>query len=113
MSKIADSVAALLDEICRHNTIVREHYVNYKGKRLFFDFYVKEINVLIEVQGRQHEEFVEHFHTDRQGFIASRRRDNLKIEYCQENDITLVTINHDEKLTKDRLLNKIWAMMIS
>jgi len=106
MSKIADHTYNLLKESFPHHTIFIEHYVKYKSNKLFFDFFIKELSVLIEVQGRQHDEYVEHFHGDRSGFFNSMRRDNLKKEYCQLNDMTLVEIRSE--LTKDELINEIW-----
>ena len=109
MSELADHIAQLLTAIFpTFFTVKREHYINYKGQKLFFDFYIKDLWLLIEIQGRQHSEFVEHFHGDREGFIKSKARDNLKVEYCQKNDLELLTINYDEKVeTTDQLLEKI------
>jgi len=111
MSKIADNVYGLLKRSFPHYTILKEHYVNFKGSKLFFDFYVKELNVLIEVQGRQHEGFVKHFHEDASGFLASKQRDNLKIEYCECKDLTLITFTDGEKLSEKNLVKKIWSKM--
>lgn len=107
MSKIADEVYDLLKELYPHNVIVKEYFINYKGVRLFFDFYIKDLQTLIEVQGVQHDSYVSHFHVDRDGFLASKKRDNLKIEYCQLNSVPLVTVNHDEKISKEILLKKM------
>ena len=111
MSKLADKTRDFLKEIFPHNSIYEERYIKYKGTRLFFDFYIKEINVLIEVQGRQHEEFVKHFHTDRDGFIDSKKRDNLKKEYCQETDIVLIEIRDEKELNKEKFIKRIWNEM--
>lgn len=107
MSKIADQVYDILKQLFPHNFIIKEYYINYKGIRLFFDFYIKDLQTLIEVQGTQHDGYVSHFHVDRDGFIASKKRDNLKIEYCELNKIPLVFINHDEKIDKEILLKKM------
>jgi len=107
MSKLSDKVYDLLKDIFHHNVILKEHYVNYKGNRLFFDFYIKDLCILFECQGRQHKNFVEHFHQDRDGFFESKKRDNLKIEYTEINKITFVTIDYNEKVTKNVLLRKI------
>lgn len=106
MSKIADYTYDLLKDAFPHHTILTEYYVKYKGNKLFFDFFVKELNVLFEVQGRQHDEYVSHFHGDRDGFLNSKRRDNLKKEYCQLNGLSLIEIR--DELTKDELLKEIW-----
>ena len=112
MSKLSEETHGLLKEVFPHNMIVQEYYVNYAGKRLFFDFYIKELDVLIEVQGRQHDRFVKHFHEDRQGFLASKRRDNFKRAYCEENDMVLIEIRSSDELYEDELLDRIWKGMM-
>lgn len=107
-SNQANGVHKLLIETFPLCTIFNEHSVKYEDHQLYFDFYVKDYGLLFEIQGRQHSEFVEHFHGDSRGFIASKKRDNLKVAYCEENNLTLVIINYDEKInTQEELLKKI------
>jgi very-short-patch-repair endonuclease len=107
-SKQANDVYAILKETFPNNVILKEHYVRFKYTRLFFDFYIKDLGVLIEVQGRQHTEYVDHFHGSKEAFRQQKHRDNLKIQYVEERgDITLVRFNYDEKITKDLVLEKI------
>lgn len=113
VSKLSEEVYELLRKVFPHNMIVQEHYVNYGGRRLFFDFYIKELDVLIEVQGRQHDRFVKHFHGDKEGFLSSKGRDNLKKAYCQENDMVLLEIKSSDELYEDELLDRIWEGMMS
>ena len=115
MSKLADKTYECLKEIFGHNIITREYYIKYGNTRLFFDFYIKDVGVVIEVQGRQHDEFVKHFHSNRETFLASKRRDNLKKEYCEKEDLVLVEIREkDEKeLDGNFILQRIWSIMIS
>jgi len=108
VSKQSFSIYELLIESFKYCTVLKEYYINYKGQQLFFDFYLKEYNLLFEIQGRQHSEYIEHFHGDKQGFISSKKRDNLKVQYCEENNFTLITINYDEKIeTEQDLIEKI------
>jgi hypothetical protein len=113
MSRLADAVYTLLKSVFAHNIILKEHYVNFKGERLFFDYYIKDLGVLIECQGRQHDGYVAHFHGDAEGFKASKKRDNLKIEYAEKQGLTFVAINEDEDLDESTLLNKIWSKTVS
>ena len=107
-SKQANDIYALLCATFPHNTILKEYYIRYENQQLYFDFFLKEYNILIEVQGRQHTEFVGHFHGDKQGYLASKRRDNLKKAYCEEHNLTLVLINYDEVVdSSNKLLEKI------
>ena len=108
MSKISDSVLDVLREMFPNNVILKEYYVKYKNVRLFFDFFIKDLGILVEVQGRQHTEFVPHFHTDKRAFYDQKRRDNMKIEYIEDDKrLTLIRINYDEKVTKELVMNKI------
>jgi hypothetical protein len=105
---MADNTFLLLKEIFPNNIILKEHYVNYKGVKLFFDFFIKDLGVLIECNGRQHFEFVKHFHFDKQGLTAQRIRDNLKKEYVQGSKrLSLVSIDYNEGLTKSLIIKKI------
>ena len=118
MSEIADNIYKCLREIFPNFNVMKEHYINTKVDgdfswsdkyiRLFFDFYIKELGVLIEVQGRQHLEFIKHFHGSRESFLQQKYRDNLKIAYVQgNNELHLVRFYYNEKITKDLVLKKI------
>jgi NAD-dependent SIR2 family protein deacetylase len=108
MSKQSDKVFELLKRLFPHNRVSKEYYVNYKGKKLFFDFYIRELGILFEIQGQQHTRFIKHFHGDKEVFLAQKNRDNLKIEYVQGNKfLSLVRFNYDEVVTKGLLFKKI------
>jgi len=108
ISLLAKNVKQTLAKALPNTLIQEEHYVNYKGQRLFFDFYVPTLSLCIEVQGVQHTEFNEHFHGDAVKFNASKKRDKLKEEWCYLNDYTLVSIDFSEiPLEPAQLLHKI------
>lgn len=112
MSKQADEVFALLKKVFPHNRVNKEYYVNYKGKKLFFDFYIPELGILLEIQGQQHTRFIKHFHGDKEAFLAQKNRDNLKIEYVQNAPfLSLIKFNYDEVVTKGLLFKKINAVL--
>lgn len=108
MSEIADKTYNVLKEVFFRNVIIKEHYVNYKGTKLFFDFFIKDLEILIECQGQQHTQFVKHFHEDKDGYLKSKKRDNLKVEYAQEKNITFVKFYYNENITKELVINKIY-----
>lgn len=107
MSKLADLTFAFFKEWFPHNIILKEHYVRYGYTKLFFDFYIKDLGILIEVQGRQHDKYVEHFHGDKEGFLKSKKRDNLKKEFCEKSELLLIEIRSEKDLTKDNIFNII------
>ena len=110
MSDMAKKTHLFLVEIFPANPFTRvfcEHYVNYKGQRLFFDFFIKELSCFVECQGQQHTKFVKHFHGEKEKFLAQKFRDNLKIDYVQKNDMYLIRINYDEVISKELVMYKI------
>jgi len=110
MSRIADKIHFILNDMFPRLSaarVRREIYIKYKGQKLFFDFYIKELGVYVEVQGRQHTEFVKHFHGEKEAFQAQKMRDNLKIQYVEENGKCLVRFNYNEKITKTLVRKKI------
>ena len=114
MSKIADKVHAMLTELfppAPYERVKREIFVPYKGQKLYFDFYVKELGVYVEVQGEQHEKFVKHFHGDLSGLDAQRFRDNLKIEYVENSGKCLVRFRFNEEITKETVNNKLLKVL--
>jgi hypothetical protein len=114
MSEIADKIESMLRELFPYNIILKEHYVHYKGTRLFFDFFVKDLRICVECQGQQHFKFVKHFHGSMEGFFGQKKRDNLKLEYIENNDtFSLVRIRYDEEITKKLLLSKIEEALTS
>lgn len=70
-------------------------------KPLPFDFYLPDHNVLIEYDGKQHYEPISHFGGE-QSFNRTKRHDNIKTEYCKNNNINLLRIPYfkdvDEEL---------------
>jgi len=108
MSKIADNLYYSLKRLFPRYTIIKEVYIKYKNTRLFFDFFIKEFGLYIEVQGQQHVLFNAHFHETKENYWAQKRRDNLKIEYVQENsELSLVRFYFNEKVDDALIMNKI------
>ena len=84
-----------------------------------FDFYLNDFNILIEVDGKQHEHPV-YFGGDDgltqeekdkialENFITLKRHDNIKNEYCKINHIKLIRIKYDDVCSSKykEILNK-------
>lgn len=114
MSLIATQALSILNELFPPppmRRVVAEHYILYKGTKLYFDFYIPEYSLFVECQGQQHFNFVPHFHGDASGYKDQKKRDNLKIEYIQDNNLYLVYLNYNEIITKDLLYTKIHKAM--
>lgn len=68
---------------------------SYKGKALRFDFAVfngDSVAACIEVQGRQHFEYVQHFSKNKILWQYARERDLQKAQYCLVHKIPLYSI---------------------
>jgi len=110
MSKIANQVYDILVMMFPRRLaprVKREIYVRHAGQKLFFDFYIKELGIYVEVQGRQHTNFIEHFHTTKEAFLRQKQRDNAKIQYVQDKGKCLIRFNYDEKITEALVREKI------
>lgn len=78
----------------------QKKFDNCKDKKpLPFDFYLPDYNVCIEYQGGQHYFPVAKFGGQEQ-FENQIRRDNIKKEYCQQNNISLLCIRYDEDINE-------------
>ena len=107
-SLLAKSVLQSLKQAFPSTRVNSEYYVNYQGQRLFFDFHLVNLNIVVEVQGVQHTEFNEHFHGTAENFKAANKRDRMKKEWCDLNDMALVCIGHKEiPIEASELLRKI------
>lgn len=99
---------ALLQELFPQTSILEE--VPLPSTRLIVDFYLPSYNLMVEVNGRQHSEYIPHFHGSedeggRMKFYQGKKRDRLKREWCEINNITLVSLEYNERENwKTRLL---------
>jgi hypothetical protein len=79
-------------------------------KKLRFDFAIltnKMISFMIEFQGKQHYEPVELFGGD-EYFIINQIRDNIKKQYCENNNISLLRIPYWQINNINKILNDIF-----
>lgn len=74
-----------------------------RGKNLYLDIYLPHFNIAIEVDGRQHEVYVAHFHGDKMNFLTQKKNDRLKQDWCDINNITLVKFKETETIDQWRI----------
>lgn len=83
-------------------------------KQLPFDFYLPDLNTIIEYDGKQHYENG-HFFTNKSIYNGmsvteyTKYHDSIKNKYCQDNNISLIRIpytqfNNIEKILEERLI---------
>lgn len=77
-------------------------------KELPFDFYLPKYNICIEYDGEQHYKNIDFFGGE-DALKKRQKLDNIKTNYCKENNIKLIRIPYTDFniLNKDYLLTKI------
>ena len=78
----------------------QKRFNDCKNKRtLPFDFYLPNHNICIEFNGRQHYETLENnFFGGFDALKENRKRDKIKVEYCENNNIQLLVIKYNENV---------------
>ncbi len=92
----------LLKELFPFDPILEELTLPGTRPKLYADFFIVAQMLMVEVQGRQHYEYVPFFHKTIHNFFKSKKRDRLKAEWCENNDITLVDLNDQESINEWR-----------
>ena len=78
------------------NFIQQKRFKDCKNEiKLPFDFYLPKYNTCIEYDGRQHFEVIEYWGGIVE-FKKTKKRDNIKTEYCKNNNIRLIRISYLE-----------------
>lgn len=73
---------------------------------LLFDFYIEELNLCLEYNGIQHYKPIDYF-GGVDGFDLSKKRDEIKKEYCKSHKINLGIITYRDDI-KQKLLKIIY-----
>ena len=68
-------------------------------KQLPFDFYLPDYNCCIEYDGRQHFQAIEYWGGE-EVFQLTQFHDQIKNDYCKENNIRLIRIKYDEDVSE-------------
>jgi very-short-patch-repair endonuclease len=109
-SEMHRKVWHLVQELYGGMTLLEEQLVPVEidGRRtnLFADIVIKDLQVVIECNGRQHEQYVPHFHSgDPAKLREQKQRDQVKRETIEAAGYAHVVIRHDQwqKLTAKRL----------
>lgn len=78
---------------------IRQHrFIDCVYKRkLPFDFYLPEHNICIEFNGKQHYEPIKYWGGE-DGLKSQQKRDKIKINYCKNKNIKVLTIKYNEDI---------------
>ncbi len=67
-----------------------ESYVDGGPTKLYLDFFNPKLKIAVEVNGRQHYEFVAYLHGTLENFRKQQKRDRQKLEWAELNGIKLI-----------------------
>lgn len=96
------------------------HNISYERQKRFenckykytlpFDFYLPDMNTVIEYDGQHHFQptpYNGNIETAKEEFKLTQIRDNIKNNYCKENEITIIRIPYYENDIESFLLEKM------
>jgi len=91
-SKLQEKTKARLRLLLNGYHIVENYRPNWlsnpeTGRNLELDFYLPDVKIGIEVQGRQHYEYVPFFHGTEEDFYKQQQRDEIKRELCEQHGV--------------------------
>ena len=75
-----------------------------------FDFYIPSLNLAIEYDGEQHFKLNSCFNKTEKKLREVQKRDNIKTQYCKENNINLLRIPYWEFKNIGNILNKTFNL---
>lgn len=99
----------IVDFLVQHDIKFELHYsyddlIGVGGKKLTYDFYLYDYNLLIEFQGEQHEHPVDFFGGEKQ-FVIQQEHDKCKKDYARANNIDLLEIWYYDFKNIENILN--------
>jgi len=89
-SRFQKSVKEQLSRQYPDDNIFEEVYVPVE--KFYLDFFIPSRFMVIECQGRQHNEHVKFFHRTKTDFNKQKERDGRKKEWCALNNFRLIEI---------------------
>ena len=106
----------ILSEEYSSYTVFQEYPVQIRNASgvnhyLMFDFYIKEMGMVIECQGEQHFKPNSHFFSGKASFQRMKDNDAMKREWCEVNDLMFIELLFSEKITSSLLKSKIKAAL--
>jgi predicted nucleic-acid-binding Zn-ribbon protein len=89
--------------------VQQKEFEDCKDKNaLYYDFYLPDHNLCIEYDGLQHFEPIE-FWGGVENLEYIQKHDQIKTDFCVDNDIKLIRIKYNRKLKDSDILEKIYC----
>lgn len=101
-SKFQTSVKSFLKPYWKFHVVTEEFRI--PSSKLRCDIINWSKKILIEIQGRQHTDYVKHFHSSRAGFLKSWKSDVAKEEWAKKMGFSHIEIFPDDV----KNLNRTW-----
>lgn len=98
-SKLEVNLDLALKELFPHDKAHEDFAIKIGKQTLFVDRMLPTRKIAIEVDGRQHDEYIQHFHKDSDGFQASKARDQLKNSWLEANGYVVIRIAYNENMS--------------
>lgn len=77
-----------------------------RGRLLKFDFYLPDLNIVIEYDGEQHNHCVEYFGGEKT-FTNQKNNDEIKNKFCSQNNIKLYRIKYIPRISLEKIFLKL------
>jgi hypothetical protein len=100
-SSLQGEVGSLLRSKYPYDVILEDFVL--PGSRMSVDFFLPQKGIVVEVDGKQHDEFVPFFHGDKAAsdkFAQQKGRDASKTGWCEMNDFNLIRVKNRMDLQK-------------
>jgi len=97
------NVRCVLKELFPRLNIYEEIFID----GLYLDFFIKELALVIEVDGEQHEKYIHFYHKNAARYQQAISNDIKKEYLCEINNFRLIRINHKIAKNKNKIKNFI------
>jgi hypothetical protein len=88
------SARSIIQEIFTMSAIYEE--VQLLGSKLVADFFIPDMEVIIEVHGEQHYKHIPHFHKTKEDFYRAVARDACKKTWAEINNLSYIELPFDK-----------------
>jgi hypothetical protein len=110
-SALHKSILSLTQKIFPHFDVEQEYSIKVRNNfnrltTLYLDIFIPKLKVAIECHGRQHFECIKHF-GGKDSLKTQQMNDRLKAKWCEDNEVALVIVKYDDKITLKQLEKKI------
>ena len=113
ISKGENTIFKILNSLIYYKIILyyeKEHILPIKYIRhLRADFYILDNQLtkyIIEYHGKQHYQYLKHYHKNYKQFIQYKKKDQMKKEYCEKNNIKYLCISYKvDKILFNSIIN--------